>query len=99
MRTMLKSLLASTAFLAFTPLPASALPEQCYVVCSCAASCITRCAVGSAVVTCGFLEYCANFCTAPSGQQASVSEETETSEDASSVCTDTQPAHEASAES
>lgn len=99
MRTMLKSLLASTAFLAFTPLPASALPQQCDVVCSCSTSCTTRCAIGSTVVTCGFQEYCIDFCKAPSGQQASVSEETETSEDASSVCTDTQPAHEASAES
>lgn len=99
MRTMLKSLLASTAFLAFTPLPASALPQQCDVVCSCSASCATRCAIGSFVVTCGFEEYCVDYCRAPSEKQASVNEEAETSEDASPVCGEEQPAPEASAES
>ncbi len=90
MRTLIKSLLATTAFFTFAPLPASALPKQCDEVCTCSTSCNIRCAIGITVVTCGFDGTCIGQCAAPSKEQASVSEETEQSEDSLPVCEEPQ---------
>jgi hypothetical protein len=86
MRTLLKSLLATAAFLTLAPTPASALPKQCSEVCTCNTSCTIRCAIGSTVVNCGVEGICIGQCAAPSDEQASVSEETEASEDSLPVC-------------
>ncbi|MBZ4421111.1 hypothetical protein [Myxococcus sp. RHSTA-1-4] len=101
MRPMLKSLLASVAFIALTPQPASALPRPCEDVCTCNTSCSVLCThtpTSNVVISCAQDGVCIDLCRAPSQKQASVSEETEQSDDTSAVCEE-QPAPVASAES
>ncbi|WP_375754353.1 hypothetical protein [Corallococcus exercitus] len=98
MRTVLKSLLASTLLLALVPLPAAA--AQCHGYCGCDAPCDLRCNVGAVSTTCGAEQLCIDYCRAPSAQQASVSEEMEASDDAAPVCEEPQASESApSAES
>ncbi|NOK13255.1 hypothetical protein [Corallococcus exercitus] len=88
MRTVIKSLLASASLLALVPLPADA--AQCQGYCGCDAPCDLRCTIGAVVTTCGAEQFCIDYCRAPSAQQASVSEEMETSDDAAPVCEEPQ---------
>ncbi len=79
MSRLLKSLGAAFAFVTLVPTPAAALPKDCDVACSCAASCDKVCTLpgGRTVITCGIweLEGCADICFSQAPEARSAEEQ------------------------
>jgi len=96
MNKLLKSLLATTAFLSLTPTTALARPPQCYLVCNYEAFCEDTCWNG-AVTTCGDYGFCGFSLTESSIVPASVAQdEAQQSDESSLVCSEGQPSAELS---
>ncbi len=92
MSKLLKSLLATTAFLALAPTTASAL-SQCWQICSNPAYCDKQCIVGNRILTCRTAGFCSSADEAPDETASVTTEETEPA----LVCSETQQATESSA--
>lgn len=99
MSKLLRSLLATTAFVTLVPTTASALPQYCSVVCEFSSPCDQLCVVGSrTVITCGEWGVCDGARAEPSDASASVTpDEVRQNAESSQVCSEEQPS--ASAES
>jgi hypothetical protein len=90
MRTLLRSLLAATAFLTLAPTAASALPPQCYESCEFEYSpCDQVCARGGTITTCGAYGICSG--ARDDASEVAASDEAQQA-DASQVCSEEQPA-------
>lgn len=85
MNKLLRSLLATTAFLTLVPTAASARPEDCHEECFETTPCEVQCWMGR-TMTCGEYGVCAGARAEPSAASASVSQDETRQPATSQVC-------------